>query len=125
MRKLVEAQQGRDEPVVYQALRVLDATQARHDGEDMGQEQVGGMKTALIVLRPPNEELKKVPYCKSATKALKQAEASKASEPAFFEGKMKLSQASGHSSQSYLIGKFVRRPGIVDNIRCSYAVAQL
>jgi hypothetical protein len=119
MRKVVQAQQRWDESVVDQALSVLDAPQPGHNGKDMGQKEVGGMKVPVVVLGPTDGELKKVSNCKSTTKGLKQTEASKASEPAFFEGEMEFSQAFGHSSQSYLIGKFVRRPENVARTRCS------
>ena len=78
MRKLVQPQQRRDESVVDQALGVFDATQARHDRKHMGQEQVGRMVVPMTVLGPPNRKLKKVTYCKCATKGVKQAEAPKA-----------------------------------------------
>jgi hypothetical protein len=123
MRKIVQAQQRWDESLVNQALSVLDAPQSGYNGKNMGQKKIGGMKVPVIVLGPTHRELKKVPNCKSTTEGLEQIKAAKASEPAFFKGEMKLSQASGHSSQSYLIRKFVRRPEMVAEARCSHAIA--
>jgi hypothetical protein len=121
MREVVQTQQRRDEPVVDQALSVLDATQACHDGKDMGQEEVGGMVVPVIVIGPANRKLKEVTNCKCATEGLKQTEASKAGEAAFFEGEIELSRAFGHASQTYLKSRFVRSPIYIDATRYSYA----
>jgi hypothetical protein len=63
----------------------------------MGQKEVGGMKVPVVVLEPTYGELKKVSNCKSTAKGLRQTEAFKASEPAFFEREVEFSQASWHS----------------------------
>ena len=96
MRKVVHPQQRRDESVVDQALSVLDATQARHDGKDVSQKQVGGMIVPVIVVGPPNEGLQKAANCKCPAKGLKQTEPSKAGEAAFFEGEIEFPGAFGH-----------------------------
>ena len=72
------------------------------------------MVVAMIVRRPSNRELKEVANCKSTTEGLKQAEASKARQTAFFEGEIELPGTFRHTSQPYLKSRFVRRPQDVD-----------
>ena len=119
--KIAQPQQRRDQAIVGQALSVLDPTQTRHDGHHVGQKQIGRVITSGVVLGPAHRELKEVTNCKSATEGLKQTEASKASKPALFEGEIELSRTSGHASQSYLKGRFVRSPFYIDESPYSYA----
>src|SRR5215472_11193 len=114
MGKVVQTPQRRDESVVDQALSVLDATQAGHDGIDMGQKQVGRMVVPVIVIGPANRKLKEVTNCKCAAEGLKQTEASKASQAASFEGEIEFAGSLGHTSQSYLKGRFVRSLNYTD-----------
>jgi hypothetical protein len=119
MGKVVQTQQRGDESVVDQALSVLDATQAHHDGKHMGQKQVGGMVAPVIVVGPPNENLQEAADLQTPAESVKEAEASKASETASFEGETEFSEAFGHTSQMYLKGTFVKSAIYIDQTRCS------
>jgi hypothetical protein len=110
MRKVVHTEQGRDESVVNQALSVLDATQAHHNGSDMGQKHVRRMITPVIVVGPTHEGLQEAANCKSPAKGLKEAQPAKAGKPSFFEGEMEFSRAFWHIAQMYLKRTFVQRP---------------
>ena len=87
----------------------------------MRQKQIGGVIVPVIVVRPSNRKLKKVANCKCATEGVKQAEAAKAGQAAFFEGENEFSRTFGHTSQSYLKSRFVRSPNYIDETCYSYA----
>ena len=125
MREIVQAQQGRDESVVDQALSVLDPAQTRHDGKDVGQKQVGRMVSAVIVVGPVDEHLQEAPNLQTPAKCLEKTQPAEASETAFFEGKMEFPRAFGHTSQPYLKGRFVKSPNYIDETRYSYAPTAL
>ena len=108
MGKIVQPQRRRNETVVNQALSILHATQARHDGKGMGQRKVGGMVVSIIVRGPSNENLQETANLQTPAKTVKETEASKASEAAFLEGESELSGTFGHTSQPYLKGSFVK-----------------
>src|SRR6516225_7081806 len=121
MGKFFEPQQRGNESVVNQALGVFDAPQTRHDGKDTGQKQVGGMVVPMIVIGPANENLQETANLQTPAKRMKEAEASKASQAAFFEGESEFSGTFGHTSQPYLKGSFVKRPNYTQETRYSYA----
>jgi hypothetical protein len=106
---------------VDQALSVLDAAQARDDGKDMGQKQVGGMIVPVIVIGPPHELLQEAANCKTPAKGVKQAQPTKAGEAASFEGEIEFPGTFGHIPQTYLKGRFVESPNYIDVTRYSYA----
>ena len=114
MRKVVQTQQRWDESVVDQALSVLDATQAHHDGKDMDQKQVGGVIAPVSVVGPRNKNLQEAADLQTPAEYLKEAEPSQASKAAFFEGETEFSESFGHTSQTYLKGRFVKSPIYID-----------
>jgi hypothetical protein len=121
MGKIVQTQKRWNQSVVEQALSVFDASQADHNGKDMGQKQVSGMKVAVVVIGPADIGLEKPTNCKTPTKGLEKTEATKAGQAATFKGKSEFPGSFWHPAQSYLKGSFVQRPNIIDKTLYSSA----
>ena len=79
------------------------------------------MVSPVVVVRPANENLQETANLQTPAERLKEAEPSKASETASFEGEIEFPGAFGHTSQTYLKGTFVKSPNYVDETRYSYA----
>jgi hypothetical protein len=99
---------------VNQALSVLDPARAHHHAEDIGQKEVGGMIVPVIVVGLAHEFLREAANCKRTAEGLKEAEAPKAGQAAFSEGKLEFPGSPGHNPQSYLKGRFVESPNYID-----------
>lgn len=110
MGELGQPHQGRDQPLGEETLGVLDPAQAGHQGEDVGQEEIGGMAVPVGILGPADVELEEVPEPQGFATCLKQTEAAEPGQPGSLEGEIEFPGAVGHLSQSYLKGSFVRRP---------------
>jgi len=110
MGEITQPQERRNESVVNQTLGVFDATQTYHNGKDVGQKQVGGMKVTVIVIGPAYVGLQEATNCKTPAKGLKETEASKARQPAVYKGKIEFSRTFGHVAQMYPKGTFVQNP---------------
>ena len=108
MRKVVQAQQRRNQTVVNQALSVLDATDAGHNRKQVSEKKICGVIFPIVVVGPMHEGLEESPNCKTSAKQVQQAEPSEACKARFSEGKLKFSGSLGHIAQSYLKGRFVQ-----------------
>ncbi|MBI3319119.1 MAG: hypothetical protein HYZ89_00815 [Candidatus Omnitrophica bacterium] len=105
-----QPQQRGDQAVVEQRLGVLDPADPRHDGHDMGEEQIGGMIGPRGVAGPLHVGLEEPPQAQGVAKQVEQAQPAKAGQPRFLDEKSEASGTSGHLAQSYLTGSFVQSP---------------
>ena len=79
-----ESQQGEENAVVLQYLCLVDPSQARHDGVEESQDQIGG-EIVGIALRNPDVFLDQPAKSESVAKTLKKYHASEVGEMSVFE----------------------------------------
>jgi len=66
--KVGKPEQRRDQPVVDECLGVLDASHAGHDGEQVSQQQIGGMVRPVRVRGPADVKLEEPPQAQRFAK---------------------------------------------------------
>jgi hypothetical protein len=93
---------------VHERLGALDPTNPGYAGEEVRQEEIGGMVGSMMGTWPANGELEEVATPQRFAKLVKKAQAAKPGQARSLEGEMEFSGSFGHASEVYQNGGFVR-----------------